>query len=354
MKKNIIIIVLVAAAIASIGFVLANNKKKIEKQKVIVDRSNISVAVAVEKVLLKTVDGSLQLPATLAPSKEADISAAVAGKITSFRVEAGSKVGAGQIVGNIDTRQQQLNVQDAQDALAKAERDYQLQKELFEGNAATAQSVKDAERTVASARIRLQQTGKQESDGAIKAPISGIVTVKKAEAGEYANPGTPLATVVDIYTLKAVVFVSEKDAYQLKLDQMADITAPVLPGKNFAGKVSFISPVADENHNYRVELDVNNKAAYLKAGTYISITFDLGNDFTALLIPKIALVEGTKNPYVYVVNGDKAMTRKISIGREMGESIEVLSGLKEGEEVVTSGQINLAEGTKISRTGMNQ
>jgi hypothetical protein len=69
MKKNIIIITVVATVIASIGFVLAKQQKKIEKQKVIVDRSNISVAVSVEKVLLKTVDGSLQLPATLAPSK---------------------------------------------------------------------------------------------------------------------------------------------------------------------------------------------------------------------------------------------------------------------------------------------
>ena len=353
MRKNIIIIIIVVAALASIGVVLDNNKKKINKQKVIVDRSNISVAVSVEKLMLKTVDGSLQLPATLAPSKEADISATVAGKITGFNLEAGTKVGAGQIVGNIDTRQQQLSVQDARDALAKAERDYQLQKELFEGNAATAQSVKDAERTVASARIRLQQTGKQESDGAIKSPISGIVTIKKAEAGEYANPGASLATVVDIYTLKAVVYVSEKDAYQLKLNQLADITAAVLPGKSFAGKVSFISPVADENHNYRVELDVNNSAAEIKAGTYINITFDLGNDFTALLMPKIALVEGTKNPYVYVVNGDKATKRKITVGREMGENIEVLSGLEAGDEVVTSGQINLAEGTKISRTGAN-
>ncbi len=352
MRKNIIIIIVVVAVIASIGFVLANNKKEIDKQKVMVDRSSIAVAVSVEKLTLKTVDGSLQLPATLAPSKQADISATVAGKITSFRVEAGSRVGAGQTVGAIDTRQQQLSVQDAQDALDKAERDYQLQKELFEGNAATAQSVKDAERAVSSARIRLQQTGKQESDGAIKSPISGIVTVKSAEAGEYANPGKALATVVDIYTLKAVVFVSEKDVYQLKLNQPADITAAVLPNKTFAGKVSFISPVADENHNYRVELDVNNQAADLKAGTYINVRFNLGNDFKALQIPKIALVEGTKNPYVFVVKGDKADMRKITVGREMGEYIEVLTGLQEGEEVVTSGQINLANGTKITRTGI--
>jgi RND family efflux transporter MFP subunit len=298
---------------------------------------------------LQTVDGSLKLPATLEPGKQADISATTPGKITSFRVQLGSSVGAGQVVGAVDTRHQRLGVSEAQEALTKAQKDFQLAKELFKGNAGTAQSVKDAQHAVEAARIRVQQSGQQVGEGVIKSPISGIVTVKNGEVGEYANPGAVLATVVDIYNLKAVVFVSEKDAYQLKLGQAATITADVLPGKSLTGKVSFISPVSDENHNYRVELAVNNKAAELKAGTYIYVNFDLGNNFTALQIPKLALVEGTKNPYVYVVNGEQAFVRKITVGREIGENIEVLGGLKEGDEVVTSGQINLVDGSKVER-----
>lgn len=349
MKKKIFVIAIVAALIGSIGFVLARNKKAIDAKKVVVDRSQMPVSVAVTRATLQSVDGSLQLPAELAPSKQADISATTAGKITSFRIALGSNVGAGQVVGSIDTRQQKLSVKDAQEALSKAQHDYQLNKELFEGNAGTAQSVKDAAHAVEAARVRLQQAGQQAGEGAIKSPISGIVTVKNGEVGEYANPGMSLATVVDIYNLKAVVFVSEKDVYQLKLGQSASITADVLPGKTLNGKVSFISPVGDENHNYRVELTVNNKAGELKAGTYIKVTFNLGKDFTALQIPKIALVEGTKNPYVYVVNGDKAFIRKITVGRDVGENVEVLDGLKEGDEIVTSGQINLVDGSKIEK-----
>lgn len=350
MKKGIIITAVVLALFASIGFVLARNKKTIDAKKVIVDRTKIPVAVAVTKVTLQTIDGNLQLPATLEPSKQADISATTPGKITSFRVALGSSVGAGQVVGSIDTRQQQLSVKDAQEALNKAQKDYQLQKELLEGNAGTAQSVKDAEHNLEAARIRVQQSGQQVGEGVIKSPISGIVTAKNGEVGEYANPGTSLATVVDIYNLKAVVFVGEKDVYQLKLNQSASISADVLPGKSFMGKVSFISPVGDENHNYRVELAVNNKAAELKAGTYIKVAFDLGNNFTALQIQKLALVEGTKNPYVYVVNNNQAFIRKITVGREAGENIEVLTGLKEGDEVVTSGQINLTNGSILTKT----
>jgi len=351
MKKKFLIIAVVVALFGSIGLVLARNKKTIDAQKVVVDRSSIPVAVAVTKVAMQTVDGSLQLPATLEPSRQADISATTPGKITSLHIALGSRVGQGQVVGTIDTRQQQLGVNEARESLNKAQKDYQLAKELFEGNAGTAQSVKDAKHAVDAARIRVQQSGQQVGEGTIKAPISGIIILKNGEVGEYANPGASLATVVDIYNLKAVVFVSEKDVYQLKLGQPATITADVLPGKSLTGKVSFISPVSDENHNYRVELSVSNKAAELKAGTYIYVNFDLGNNFTALQIPKIALVEGTKNPYVYVLNNEQAFVRKITVGREVGENIEVLSGLKEGNEVVTSGQINLVDGSKITRIG---
>jgi len=349
MKKKIAIITIILVLFGSIGFVLARNKKQLDAQKVVVDRSTVPVSVAVSKVTLQKIDGTLLLPATLEPSKQADISATTGGKITSLKLILGTRVSEGQVVGSIDTRQQQLSVKDAEEALAKAQRDYQLNKELFEGNAGTAQSVKDAKHALDAARIRVQQADRQVGDAVIKSPISGMITEKNSEAGEYASPGKSLATVVDIYQLKAVVFVGEKDVYQLKLNQTANITADVLPGKSLTGKVSFISPVGDNNHNYRVELTVNNSAPELKAGTYIKVSFNLGKDFTALQIPKNALVEGTKNPYVYVTNGDKAVKRVITVGRESGENIEVLSGLSEGDEVITTGQINLMDGSVITK-----
>lgn len=354
MKKRIIIISSVLLLFATVGFVLSKNKKAIDAKNVIVDRSAIPIAVTVIKVSNQSVSGSLVLPATLEPSKQADISATTSGKISSLRIVLGSAVAAGQVIGTVDTRQQQINLKDAKEALTKAQRDYQLNKELFEGNAGTAQSVKDAERTLESARTKLSQVGQQLGDASIKAPISGIITAKSGEVGEYANPGTAIATVVDIYNLKAVIFVNEKDIYRLKLNQTAVITADVLQGRSFNGKVSFISPIGDENHNYRVELTVNNKSTVLKAGTYIKVNFNLGTESVALQIPKIALVEGIKNPFVYVVNSNIAKVRKITIGREFGEQVEVLSGLEEGEEVVLSGQINLMNGSIIKKTAVNK
>lgn len=347
MKKKIIIITILLAILACFGFVLSKNKKEIDKKNVSVDRSNIPVAVTVIKLTKEVVEGSFELPATIEPSKKAEVSVTTAGRITSLNVVLGSRVKAGQVLGAVDSRQQQINLSDAKDALNKAQRDYDLQKELFAGNAGTGQSVKDAQRVVESARYKLSQLTQQIGDARITAPISGIVSAKTGEVGEYINPGTSIATVVDVYNLKAVVYVSEKDVYKLHLNQTAALKADVLPGKSFAGKVNFISPVGDDNHNYRVELIVNNQSGVLKAGTYIKINFNLGDSSSVLQIPKTALVEGTKNPFVYVVENGKAQIKKIVIGREFGEKVEVLSGLAEGASIIVSGQINLAQGSKI-------
>ncbi len=354
MKRRISIIAVAAILIMLTAFTLVQNKKHINAANKVVDRSLLPVAVSVSKVTYQPVENTLQLPAVLDPNKQADISASIPGKIKSLPIQPGSRVSTGQVVGSVDVLQHQLNKKEVVSALAKAGEDYQRNKELYEGNAGTAQSVKEARHAYETAQLQAEQMDYRISEGTIKSPISGIVTIKNYEAGEYINPGVAIATVVDIYTLKAIVLVNEKDVYGLKLNQPATVTTDVFPDKNFKGKVTFISPVGDENHNYRVELVVANSAAELKAGTYCKVTFDTQKKAAVLQVPKMALAEGTKNPYVYVVNNDKVAVRKITTGRELGENIEVLNGLKEGDEVVVSGQINLTDGSTISKINTNK
>ncbi|HRB66556.1 MAG TPA: efflux transporter periplasmic adaptor subunit, partial [Chitinophagales bacterium] len=107
----------------------------------------------------------------------------------------------------------------------------------------------------------------------------------------------------------------------------------------------YIAPKGDENHNYKVEVHIPNSG--YKAGTYVQVKFSFKKPADALQIPKMALVEGVKNPYVYVVNGNSIAIRKIVLGEEVGQNIIVRSGLTPGDKVVTTGQINLTEKSKI-------
>ena len=348
MKKSLIITVSLLALVGFIAFKLYNNKQKIEANKVTIDRTIIPVAVSTIKADYLPYDGKVNLPANLELNNEATLSIGVQGKIEKLGIEVGSRVAQGQVIGKLDVKLKQINLKANELTLAKLEKDLQRNSDLLKGNAGTELSVINSKYDVENTRIQIEQVKQQIADGNIIAPISGVVTSRKLMAGEYVNPGTVIATIVDDVHLKAVVFVNEKDVYQLKVGQAASITSDVFPNKTFVGHVKFISPKGDENHNYRVELQLNTNT--LRAGTYVMVGFDLGRRASLLQIPKLALVEGTKNPYVYVVQDKVAKIQKITVGREVGENIEVVSGLQAGQEVVTSGQINLTNGSKITKT----
>lgn len=347
--KKILIIGGILALVAVVTLRLVSNKKRINENKQVVDRSKIPVSVAVATVGEKELSSSFQLPASLAPIEESKIAVSVSGKITRLSIENGSRVSKGQIIGTIDSQLKQLNLEAVELSEAKLKRDYERTKELYEGKAATETNMLDAKYAYDNKRIEADQIRKQIADGNIVAPFSGIISNKSLNVGEFTNVGTVIATVVNIQQLKAVVYVNEKDAYRLKIGQTVSVSTEVYPGSTFKGKVSFINPKGDASHNYLVEVLIdNNGKNVLKAGTYVMVTFRSETDAKALQIPKIALAEGLKNPYVYVVSGNKAVVRKIVIGREIGENIEVVSGLQIGEQIVINGQINLIDGSIIS------
>lgn len=348
MKKSIIVTAILVTLVGVITYTLAKNKKKIEANKVVVDRSKQAVAVSTVAVDYKAYDGKVLLPANLELNNEATIAIGVQGKIEKLSIEVGSRVAKGQVIGNLDSKLKLINLKANELTLSKLQNDLTRNEDLFKGNAGTELNVINNKYDIENTRLQIEQVKQQITDGNIISPISGIVTSRKLMAGEFVSPGTVIATIVDDVHLKAVVYINEKDVYQIRLGQSATISSDVFPNKTFAGTVKFISPKGDENHNYRVELQFNTNQ--LRAGTYVMVGFDLGGKAKVLQIPKLALAEGVKNPYVYVVKNNVASVRPITLGREIGENIEVVAGLEAGEEVVTSGQINLTNGSSVLKT----
>jgi RND family efflux transporter MFP subunit len=270
-----------------------------------------------------------------------------AGKLQTLNLELGSSITKGQLLGSVDNSIKYINLESAELLMAKYEKDFNRIKELYEGKAATEVDFNNAKYNYENSKTQVALIKQQIADGSVIAPISGVVTEKNVEAGEFVNVGSTIATVVDISKLQSFVQVSEKNVYSIKKGMNVTITTDIFPDKKFKGTVKFISPNGDESHNYLVGITVDNYNTSLKGGTFIRVEFDIKGENKALQIPKIALVEGLKNPYVYVVNGKKVLNKKLVLGRDLGENIEVLDGLSEGEEVVTSGQINLSETSMI-------
>lgn len=346
MKNKIIVGIIAVLLIGGMVYKLVQNKKEIVKNETPVDRSNVPIAVTAFDVNYLPVATDYALPAVLDINKSGIITVVQPGRIESFNLEVGTRVTKGQLVGRLDSKLREIGIKTTEVTIKKLESDIERTKDLIAGDAAPATSINELNYNLESAKIQKENLQQQIADNNIYAPISGIVVQKNANAGEFANPGTPLASIMDISVLKAIVYVSEKNIYELSVGQAVQVTSEVFPNKVIKGVIKFISPKGDENHNYRVEVEIPNNG--YKAGTYVSVKFNFKKPSEALQIPKIALVEGIKNPYVYVIDGNTVAIRKLALGEEVGQNIVVLSGLTPGEKVVTSGQINLSEKSKIS------
>jgi RND family efflux transporter MFP subunit len=346
--RNIILAVIAIGLITFVVIKLTSNKKKINEKNKVVDRSSIAVPVNTFKVAMQPVNGNFSLPAVIEPETEADITLNSAGKIKNLNFKLGSVVRKGQVLGSIDNSLKEINLRSTELLLAKAKKDFERIESLYQGNASTEIDYLNAKYNYENTQTQVDLIKQQIADGTLIAPISGIVTKKNLEPGEFVNMGMSVATIVDVNSLKVKVMVGESNIYQVTPNMTVDITCDIYPDKIFRGTVRYVSPRGDESHNYEVEIAIKNeKGTQLKGGTFVKVNFDIENKGEVLQIPKLALVEGVKNPYVYVAKNNKAEQRKITVGRELGESIEVLGGLEAGEEVITSGQINLSNGSVI-------
>ncbi|MBN9294734.1 MAG: efflux RND transporter periplasmic adaptor subunit [Flavobacteriia bacterium] len=347
-KKGIIAVIIIAVCVVFAVVKLSANKKVIEKGKEVIDRSHIPVAVNVESVKMLELSGAIIRPSIVEPNEKATIAPSMSGKLESLSIQLGSKVGKDQTIGKIDTKTLNVQLKNLQLTADKLKTDLDRNKELFEGKALSETQYLDSKYAYESRLLELEQLKQQLSDSYIKSPVAGTIIDKKYVAGEFVSAGSPVATVVDVDVLKIYVYVNQSEVRFIKMNQEAHISASVFPDKSFKGKVTYIAPSADNNYNYKIEVQVRVKEnPELKAGTYVNVKFEMDRKEDVLQVPKKALVEGVKNAYVYVQNGDRAERRTIRVGRENGEYIEVVEGLKENEKVVIDGQINIVDKSLI-------
>jgi RND family efflux transporter MFP subunit len=324
-----------------------SNHNKISSQK---ENQSVQteIAVSVAEVKMMSSEKSFNLVGILSTDKELNISAETQGKITSLYCEIGQYKQKGSLIATIDDRLKALAVESAKINLDKAKKDLERIKILYAGGTSTEQELDNSITSYDMAQNQLDQAEKQLSYTKVLAPISGTITKKLSEEGTYLNTGTAIAYIVNISKLKVKINVSETVVYLLKLGDKTSITTDIYPGEIFTGKISYISPSGDDSHNYPVEVEIGNNASHpLKAGTFVNVLIDIPSLGNKLFIPREALQGSVKDAEVYIAENGVAKLKRIVIGTQNNEYLEVLSGLNEGEQVIINGQINLTDNKPI-------
>ena len=197
--------------------------------------------------------------------------------------------------------------------------------------------IRQAEAALRLAQIHLKNT-------TIRAPISGIISKRFLDEGAFVSTTAPIVRIVAMDRVKALVQVVESDLAQLRVGAKADIHVDAYQEQVFRGEVSSISPTVDpETRMADVEIEVENMDHRLKPGMFARVNLVVQRRDGVLLIVKDSLIRERGHTRVFVHENGRALLREISLGLEGEKYVEVLRGLREGEEVIVAGQYELKD-----------
>jgi RND family efflux transporter MFP subunit len=308
-----------------------------------------SIPVFVTKIAKSRISGDFTTNGSFSAIHELTLASEGQGKVVSLLFNTGDFVKQGQVLAKLDDEVLRSQLSLAQVALEKAKTDLRKYEGLLKNDAISSQQVEDARLFVTKSEADVVTLKKQLDNTTIKAPIQGTIVRKMIETGSLLMPGSPVAEIVDISRLKFIANVAESEAVRIKGNQKINLSSSLFPGINYPGTVVSVGVKADESRRFPIEIEMVNDARHpLKAGMFGTAAFSSGMERECLTIPRHTIIGSVKDPQVYIVEGNRAFLRAIRIGSADDKQVEVLDGLKEGELIVTSGQINLDNNTIIT------
>lgn len=351
MKKVIITILAIGVSLGAIAYVLTKNKKENEAKTAIVAEKNATVSV--KTAVVKTEEVSLDFVSNgnFEPIQELTFAAEKSGKVTKVLVNEGDYVTVGQTLAIVRSDVINVGAQNANAVYQNAVADYNRFENAYKTGGVTKQQLDQAKLAMVNAKSQLTQANINVGDTRIKAPISGFINKKFIEPGSILSgmPPTELFEIVNVSKLKLKVTANESQVAGLKVGTTIKVKASVYPDKTFTGKIIFIASKADASLNFPVEIEIaNNASKDLKAGMYGTAEFASNQQKQTLkIVPRNAFVGSVSSNEIFVIENGTAKLKKVTAGRILGDKVEILDGLSNGETVITTGQINLQDGSKV-------
>lgn len=199
------------------------------------------------------------------------------------------------------------------------------------------------------AQAELEQVKLNLDDSTVEAQADGVIARREVEEGELVSDEEPSFILIDVDPIVVVLEASEKDMVQIDENDEAEITIDAYPDQEFYGKVSQISPMADsEKRIFEIEVEIENSDNKLKPGMYANLKLQSKSKTEKLVIPSSALREDdNEQDIVYVLEDEIVYTQEVKTGDRQGTMVEIESGLKKGDTVITNPSDKLNPGMKV-------
>jgi multidrug efflux pump subunit AcrA (membrane-fusion protein) len=362
-------------------------------------------AVSVQTTRLQriSVQREVDLQGTLLSPDQAKVSSEVAGIIRDVPVQLGTEVRAGDVLVRLEPRELQLaldraesamhqteaqlgldrganpkqppsdeqiasvrqaiaNHDDAKNTFTRAEQlhgrglmskvDYDTAETRLKVAEANYQAALDNARSLRAQlqdrRAAFELAQKKVADAVVRAPVSGAVSERLVQPGEFIRENTPVATIVQMNPLKLKTAIQERHAALIRPGQIVQFVVEAFPDRKFTGKIAYVSPAVDQaTRTFPVEALVENPERVLKPGFFAKGVAQTKLDEHVLAAPDAAISSLAGVSTVYVIEDGKARQQQVTLGARQGDLVEITSGLK-GEEVLAATNLSqLATGVSV-------
>ncbi|MEM7584185.1 MAG: efflux RND transporter periplasmic adaptor subunit [Acidobacteriota bacterium] len=309
------------------------------------------VAVSTVQTEAREVVDTASLPAELLPRRRAVLAAEVAGAVTRIHVEKGQRAAAGKVLVEVDTRDLEQRLAEAEAVSRHRTVLFQRAEKLLERRSITENQYLDAltERDVADAQLATARLMLEKAR--LVAPWSGTVAARHVEVGDYLAPGQAVIELLEVRGLKARAPVASSDVPYLRLGMEAQLRLDIYPDEIFRGTVALLAPELDAAaRTLDIEVELDNSDGRLRPGMVARLEIPRRTYPSAVLAPLDAIVELEDAQVVYVALDERAEQRPIELGPVIGENIIVLSGLEAGEDLIVAGQQLVSPGQRVQAT----
>ena len=370
---------------------------------------NTKPAVDIVTVQRKDMIRNIDLTGQTVPESQVDIAAKYTGKVTQINVELGQHVSPGQILLSQDSSDVDISIsqniasyrQASADAIEsnatfeasyqKAQSDYQHSatnynryKTLYSQGAISKEALDNAEQQMTSSQTALDAWSKQlsagsaasvqsklanrdkaqsaidalqnqKSDLVLRASRAGVIGFRQVEVGNIVSAGQKLLSIVDNSNIYVDCSVSEQDIGQITLGVPTTISIESL-GKSYTGKIIYISPAIDsKTQTFTIRVALDKPDANIRSGMFARTTINVNLRPQTLFVPKEAVISLNGKDRIFIVSSNNQVEERIvQLGLRNDKSIEILSGLNEGDQVAVSNLSRLKTGTEITPNNLTE
>ena len=340
-----------AAAIAACGEAAAHTQSDSA-------RTDAEPSVQVQVVRGADQTGSVAASGVAEAMRTIDFGFQVGGKVMTVTTDEGQAISAGSLVAAIDSTDFRLSLEQALISQQRAGDELGRLRALHGAGSLAANDLEKADASARQAVVSAALARKRLEDTRLRAPISGVLAKRGIDAGETANPGAPVFTIVQLDPMEIRVGIPEADVGAVRVGQAATVTIPALGGRELDGRVSVVGVAADpSSRTYTAKITVRNPQQLLKAGMVAEARISNQERVRAITIPGSAIVrdaEGVTLAYVVDSGTGVVHTRRVEIGAPRGLQVEIVHGLAEGEVIVIAGHHRIREGMKVRAVGAKE